>query len=341
MKQFVLNEDESGEKQVLEADIADENADVAKIYSGDQLKDILEYGADELLRDSEVGLEYNPVAGEQFYNACCDSLEDQLRQAQALKESGGMKRMQLSPVKRNICIRKFQEEDFTQTRIERTTEMDWLDVMEEEQIVQRNRKATTVTVDTKERGLGKIQVSRWSIEQEIKEKEMMDRDRARIEAKKIGGNKRVTEHDMNCLHCRESVLKQKVIVTTETDENGNEVKRRRIDADNSGFQACPICPATMHYACMRLAVHGSDFTVRSNCPQHKCRICRRSASNAGGLLFKCVDCPVALCYDCVEKYEMVDHFRFLERHQVRWETDLAYTAASTYEYMQCPDCVHK
>ena len=341
MKQFVLNEDESGEKQVLEADIADENADVAKIYSGDQLKDILEYGADELLRDSEVGLEYNPVVGEQFYNACCDSLEDQLRQAQALKESGGMKRMQLSPVKRNICIRKFQEEDFTQTRIERTTEMDWLDVMEEEQIVQRNRKATTVTVDTKERGLGKIQVSRWSIEQEIKEKEMMDRDRARIEAKKIGGNKRVTEHDMNCLHCRESVLKQKVIVTTETDEHGNEVKRRRIDADNSGFQACPICPATMHYACMRLAVHGSDFTVRSNCPQHKCRICRRSASNAGGLLFKCVDCPVALCYDCVEKYEMVDHFRFLERHQVRWETDLAYTAASTYEYMQCPDCVHK
>jgi hypothetical protein len=49
---------------------------------------------------------------------------------------------------------------------------------------------------------------------------------------------------------------------------------------------------------------------------------------------------VALCYDCIEKYEMVDHFRFIEREHVPWERDLNFTAASTYEYMQCPNCVH-
>jgi N-acetyl-alpha-D-glucosaminyl L-malate synthase BshA len=63
-------------------------------------------------------------------------------------------------------------------------------------------------------------------------------------------------------------------------------------------------------------------------------------SNAGGLLFRCVDCPMALCYDCIEKYEMVERFRFIEREYVKWENNMGYTAASTYEYMQCPECCH-
>ena len=341
MKQFVLNEDESGEKAVL--DMVDEAADVSKIYSQDQLKDILEYGT---LASGEAEA---PAANDtSFYDACCESLDSQLSKALKKKMGGDASPKsksaggtQLSPVKRNICIRKFQEEDYSSTRVERTTEMDWLDVMEEEHIVQRNRKATTITVDTHERGLGKIQISRWSVEQEQREKEMMDRDRARIEAKKLGGNKRVTEHDMNCLHCHDSVLKQRVIVSTELDESGKQVKRRRVDTDNSGFQVCPICPATMHLSCLRLAVHGTDPAVRTSCPQHKCRVCRRSASNAGGLLFRCVDCPVALCYDCIEKYEMGDQFKFIEREHVAWERDLHFTAASTYEYMRCPNCIIK
>ena len=347
MKQFVLNEDENGEKSVLEADLADEAADVSKIYSKDQLKDIIEFGSEDLLslESGDSAAQFNPVIGEKFYESCCSALDHQIEQAKKLKLvmkeniPSSSRAVQLSPVKKNICIRKFQDEDFTQTKIERTTEMDWLDKMEEEKVLQRNRKSTTVTVDTKEKGLGKIQISKWSIEQEEREREMMERDRARIEAKKIGGNKRVTEHDMTCLHCRESVLKQRVIVTSEVDENGNTVKKRRIDSDNSGFQACPICPATMHVGCLRLAVHGADVTTRSSCPQHKCKLCRRSASNAGGLLFRCVDCPNALCFDCIEKYEMVDKFNFLERDKVKWESDLHFVAASTYEYMRCPECV--
>ena len=340
MKQFVLNEDESG--SVVETDLADEATDVAKIYSADQLKDIIEYGQSEILEEGDSLVSESAEAGSKFYDACCESLDSQLAKARErlagapATTAGG--HAPLSPVRRNICIRKFKDEDYTSTRIERTTEMDWLDMMEEANVVQRNRKATTVTIDTHERGLGKIQVSRWSIEQEQKEKEMMERDRARIDAKKIGGNKRVTEHDMNCLHCRESVLKQRVIVTTEIDEEGKEVKRRRIDTDSSGFQACPICPATMHLSCLRLAAFGADATVRASCPQHKCKICRRSASNAGGLLFRCVDCPIALCYDCIEKYSLSDHFQYLERENVRWERDLGFTAASTYEYMRCPQC---
>ena len=49
---------------------------------------------------------------------------------------------------------------------------------------------------------------------------------------------------------------------------------------------------------------------------------------------------MALCYDCIEKYELVHKFDFLERDKVRWETEMGYTAASTYEYMRCPECVH-
>jgi hypothetical protein len=49
---------------------------------------------------------------------------------------------------------------------------------------------------------------------------------------------------------------------------------------------------------------------------------------------------MALCYDCIEKYELVDKFDFLERDKVTWETEMGYTAASTYEYMRCPECVH-
>ena len=343
MKQFVLNEEENGEKSVLEADVADEATDVSKIYSKDQLGDILAYGSEEINGSEDaanVASQFDPVLGEQFYTACCGLLDEQIQQAKNLKDSTAGQHNKLSPVKKNICIRKFQDEDFTQTKVERTTEMDWLDKMEEEKVMQRNRKATTVTVDTREKGLGKIQISRWSIEQEEREKEMMERDKARIEAKKIGGNKRVTEHDMNCLHCRESVLKQRVIVCSEIDENGNQIKKRRIDSDNSGFQSCPICPATMHLNCLRLAVHGADLSTRTSCVQHKCKICRRSASNAGGLLFRCVDCTNALCYDCIEKYEMVEQFKYIEREHVRWETELHFVAASTYEYMQCPECVH-
>ena len=351
MKEFVLNEDANGEKQVVEAgDMVDPaSADVSNIYSAEQLKDILEYGSEELLKpgadDEEDGLSgvVTPGSGEKFYDACRDMLYEQLKIAEKVK---GGSELSVSPLRakpptntrRNICIRKYGEEDYTQTRVERTTEMDWLDIMEEENVVQRNRKTTTVTVQ--EKGVGKIQVSKWSIEEAEKERLQVEREKARIEAKKIGGNKRVTEHDMSCLHCHESVLKQRVIVTTEIDEEGKEVKKRKIDSDNSGYQACPICPATLHYTCLRLACFGSDFTVRSNCPQHKCRICRRSASNAGGLLFRCVDCPMALCYDCIEKYELVEKFEFLERDKVKWETQMGYTAASTYEYMHCPECIH-
>jgi hypothetical protein len=335
MKEHVLGEDANGEKTVVDDDL----------YSPDQLKDILEFGADKILESDEGG-----ENGEKFYASCVDSLNEQLASADKFKQEAKTakttttnKPPPLSPVKRNICIRKYGEEDYTQTKIERTTEMDWLDMMEESKTMVRNRKATTVTVT--EAGVGKIQVSKWSIEEAEKEAEQAERERARIDAKKIaGGNKRVTEHDMNCSHCKESVMKQKVIVTTEIDEDGNQVKRRKIDTDNSGYVSCPICPGSFHMQCLRLAVHGIDpdsGSLRTSCPQHKCRLCRRSASNAGGLLFRCTDCPVALCYDCIEKYELVDQFEFLERENVVWETQLGFAAPSTYEYMKCPDCVTK
>ena len=37
------------------------------------------------------------------------------------------------------------------------------------------------------------------------------------------------------------------------------------------------------------------------CHWHSCYTCLRSASNSGGVQFRCVDCPLAYCFDCFPK----------------------------------------
>ena len=171
----------------------------------------------------------------------------------------------------------------------------------------------------------------------------MAREKARIEAKKMEGSKRVTGHEENCCHCGESVLKQTVLVTTEIDEHGNRIKRRRLHGP--GYVQCPMCPVALHASCMRLPCYGlaevdKSAWARSGCPQHRCSVCKRSASNAGGLIFRCVGCLVALCYDCIEQYELLEKVRFRESHG-SWEQMFHYTPPSTYEYMHCPDCASR
>jgi hypothetical protein len=205
----------------------------------------------------------------------------------------------------------------------------------------RNRKSVTMTV--KEEGVGMIEVSRWSVEQEQKEQQQLAKEKARIEANKMEGSKRVRGHEETCAHCKESVLKQMVTVTTEIDHSGRHVKRRRLEG--SGHHQCPLCPVSLHAACLKLPSYGLADTdksawARSGCPQHRCTVCKRSASNAGGLIFRCVDCLTALCYDCVEKYEMLPDVEFLDRHG-KWEEQFGFTPPSTYEYMRCCDCYKK
>jgi SWI/SNF-related matrix-associated actin-dependent regulator of chromatin subfamily A member 5 len=64
--------------------------------------------------------------------------------------------------------------------------------------------------------------------------------------------------------------------------------------DGGSLFCCSMCPASYHAACC-----GSDPEASWNwkCPQHNCAECGRTASSAGGTLFRCIACPTAYCED--------------------------------------------
>ena len=59
---------------------------------------------------------------------------------------------------------------------------------------------------------------------------------------------------------------------------------------------CDYCPTVMHPHCAGV----EDIDSLGNtwaCPHHKCSLCGRKAYAAGGLLFRCTECPKAFCED--------------------------------------------
>ena len=59
---------------------------------------------------------------------------------------------------------------------------------------------------------------------------------------------------------------------------------------------CDFCPNVMHAACCGIDDPSSLGSMWS-CPHHKCVTCGRKAYAAGGLLFRCSECPKAYCED--------------------------------------------
>jgi hypothetical protein len=69
------------------------------------------------------------------------------------------------------------------------------------------------------------------------------------------------------------------------------------------------------------------------CPQHACLVCDGKASNRGGLLFRCTDCPSTVCESCLpESFEAVD------RNEV--VAVLGFLSGSI-EYIRCSVCLTK
>jgi len=82
-----------------------------------------------------------------------------------------------------------------------------------------------------------------------------------------------------------------------------ESKRKWIHNDwchlckvGGGLVCCNWCPRSYHPSCI-----GRDDIPKGyfSCPQHQCAECQRKASDAGGLLFRCVVCPCSYCEDHV------------------------------------------
>ena len=59
---------------------------------------------------------------------------------------------------------------------------------------------------------------------------------------------------------------------------------------------CDHCPGSMHLACAGIG-DVSTLGQTWSCPHHKCHLCQRKAHAAGGLLFRCSECPKAFCED--------------------------------------------
>ncbi|KAK3286291.1 hypothetical protein CYMTET_6147 [Cymbomonas tetramitiformis] len=119
-------------------------------------------------------------------------------------------------------------------------------------------------------------------------------------------------------------------------------KKAKVKHDGSCFNcldggdviACGVCPRVYHLKCAGLEV-APKGTFR--CPWHMCTVCERNKSNVGGMLFQCVTCPLAYCFDCcpedfLQRSEPFnDYKQVLERRGYNTQTSLFFTCTECKE----------
>lgn len=69
---------------------------------------------------------------------------------------------------------------------------------------------------------------------------------------------------------------------------------------------CSRCPRVYHPRCVGLTKQDVARIITWTCPQHRCCVCERVTTDAGGLLFRCVGCPLAWCEDCLPDEERIE-----------------------------------
>ena len=183
----------------------------------------------------------------------------------------------------------------------------------------RNRVSTVEMVDAGF-GLGMQAVSRASL-QEAREAE--DRERRAASARehaRLRAADRASRHETICCECKGD------------EENGcNKPAPAFLAPDVAAERLrCRNCPRTMSLGCARLVTRPR---MGWQCPQHHCKSCNRTASEAGGLLFRCVDCPIAFCAECNGETP----FDAVEGNP-EWEA-LGFYLPKSFEYVRCNDCV--
>ena len=95
---------------------------------------------------------------------------------------------------------------------------------------------------------------------------------------------------------------------------------------------CRNCPRVMSLGCARLVTRPR---MGWQCPQHHCKSCNRTASEAGGLMFRCVGCPTAFCAECNGETP----FEAVEAN-AEWEA-LGFYLPKSFEYVRCGNCLAK
>ena len=184
----------------------------------------------------------------------------------------------------------------------------------------RRQRVSTVEMVDAGFGLGMQAVSRASL-QEAREAE--DRERRAASARehaRLRAADRASRHETICCECKGD------------EENGcNKPAPAFLAPDVAAERLrCRNCPRTMSLGCARLVTRPR---MGWQCPQHHCKSCNRTASEAGGLLFRCVDCPIAFCAECNGETP----FDAVEGNP-EWEA-LGFYLPKSFEYVRCNDCV--
>jgi len=67
--------------------------------------------------------------------------------------------------------------------------------------------------------------------------------------------------------------------------------------DGGTIITCSRCPRSYHPKCVGMTSTQVKRATMWTCPQHHCMECFRNTADAGGLIYRCVTCPVGFCED--------------------------------------------
>jgi len=94
---------------------------------------------------------------------------------------------------------------------------------------------------------------------------------------------------------------------------------------------CAQCPRVVHFKCMGCPPStNTTFT----CSQHRCVGCQRSATDAGGMLYRCQTCPDAYCEDCLPQEDFYSMGDSLPEFLL-----LGYGPVAQAHYIRCVECL--
>lgn len=346
MKQSVLRELQE-EESVLESvqqDDAQESNSFAKLYDKADIDDMIRFGQAHLLDEDDGNEDPGLEVGRKFYDHCTEQLQLQMQNLKSIANDLGDTRAEAA-----VAYRRFDNTLYVR-KDKKNIEVAEREVIREQtggqeapprvpgvRSSKRLRKQTG-SVMTHVKGLGKIAISRWSYEQEEARKLDAIMEKNRREAQKMV-SKRVMEHEDVCGHCSDHVLKATVVISTEANRDGKLVQKKRL----VGSQVtCSLCPVAMHTTCRALPCYQPLIRdiPHAQCPQHRCWVCRKGMTEVGLLMFRCVSCLMAFCWNCSEQQKLQDKTEYLAAHPT-WEESKGYRAPQTTEYMRCPNCIDK
>ena len=185
----------------------------------------------------------------------------------------------------------------------------------------RRERISTVEYVDAGAGLGMQAVSRISIREAREAEDRERRAAAAREAARLKSADRASRHETSCCECGGD---EKGCLKPPPPFLAPEVAAERL--------RCRNCPRVMSLGCARLVTRPR---MGWQCPQHHCKSCNRTASEAGGLMFRCVGCPTAFCAECNGETP----FDAVEAN-AEWEA-LGFYLPKSFEYVRCGDCLAK